>query len=62
MTTIEAAAAIVGVYDTHSQFEAVASQGCGEWESERAAELADEHGLSSAEIESEIVRMCQSRC
>lgn len=52
---------ITDVYDCHTQFEDVAAKGCGEWELERASEIADEYGISASAIVAEIEKLCRSK-
>ena len=59
----QSAEEIVGTYDTFSQFAAIVANGCGEWELDRAAELADssdpERPISTGEIVREVERLCR---
>jgi hypothetical protein len=56
------AADITSTYDDYTQFEAVAINGCGEWEIDSAHALAEEHGLEAAEVISAIESICKEKC
>lgn len=63
MTTREAAEQIIATYDSADQFTAVAAKGCGEWEIDRAAELAEtDDDLTTSEITAEVERLCREKC
>jgi hypothetical protein len=61
-TARDAAESIVSTYDDADQFRAVAVNGCGEWELDRASEIADESDtLTTGEIVGEIETICADR-
>ena len=61
-TAREAAELITATYDSADQFAAVAMNGCGEWELDRAEEIADaSETLTTKEITDEIESLCKAK-
>ena len=52
---------ITDSYTDATQFEAVSSNGCGEWEHDTAAELIGAADISVDEVCDAIVEICKSR-
>ena len=63
MTTREAAEKIIATYDSADQFAAVATNGCGEWELDRAVEMSEtDDSLTASAITAEVERLCREKC
>jgi len=57
----EAAELITATYDSADQFAAVAQDGCGEWEIDRASEIAEQSGVAMADIIAAIEAVCREK-
>jgi hypothetical protein len=62
MTAREAAEQITAAYDSAEQFAAVAKNGVGEWELDRASEIAERsEDLTTAEVVAEVESICREK-